>query len=207
MAAPTYPRTFPSSPAFKKQRLGINYNELVDKSPYVNVKRIEEGIGHRWEGSLTLPPMSTDDARVWKAWLASMDGGIGTFYAYDTEGRASAGAYDSGLDTPLVDGASQTGSSLLIKGFRVAGIADVLAVGDYFEVNGELKLVVEATTAAAGGGATIVFEPKLRASPADNDPLTITNAKGVFVIPDDFTEWQSDEFGIHDFTFPIEEDV
>lgn len=70
--------------------------------------------------------------------------------------------------TVLVNGASQTGSSLVID-----GLTDVPQVGDTFSVAGVEKVyTVIATVTVTSGGATLSINPALASSPADNAVVT-----------------------------------
>jgi hypothetical protein len=76
-----------------------------------------------------------------------------------------------GGGTPLVAGASQTGASLNTDGWPAT--TTVLKAGDYFSVNGELKMVTADCVSDASGNATVEFAPILRSAPADNAALTL----------------------------------
>lgn len=70
--------------------------------------------------------------------------------------------------TVLVNGASQTGSSLVID-----GLTDVPQVGDTFSVAGVEKVyTVIATVTVTSGGATLSINPALASSPANNAVVT-----------------------------------
>jgi len=70
--------------------------------------------------------------------------------------------------TVLVNGASQTGSSLIVD-----GLTDVPQVGDTFSVAGVEKIyTVTATVTVTSGGATLSINPALDSSPADNAAVT-----------------------------------
>ena len=70
--------------------------------------------------------------------------------------------------TVLVNGAGQTGSSLVVD-----GLTDVPQVGDTFSVAGVEKVyTVTATVTVTSGGATLTINPALASSPADNAAVT-----------------------------------
>jgi len=70
--------------------------------------------------------------------------------------------------TVLVNGASQTGSSLAVD-----GLTDVPQVGDTFSIAGVEKIyTVTATPTVTSGGATLAINPALASSPADNAAVT-----------------------------------
>ncbi len=70
--------------------------------------------------------------------------------------------------TPLVDGGSQTGSSLVIDGLDSAPQA-----GDAFKIAGiDLIYTVTANATVSSGGATLAINPALASSPANNAVIT-----------------------------------
>ncbi len=106
------------------------------------------------------------------------------------------GAYGG---TPLVAGASQTGSAIAIDGCTPS-VTNWIRRGDYFsiDVNGEqeLKLCTADANSDGGGALTIQFEPRLRASPADNAAVRVQDGvldrpEGVFILSSADNGWDS----------------
>ena len=74
--------------------------------------------------------------------------------------------------TPLVNGGSQTGTSLIVD-----GLTGTPAVGDTISVSGvELVYTVTAVPTVTAGGATLTIDPALDSSPADNAAITVRGA-------------------------------
>ena len=70
--------------------------------------------------------------------------------------------------TVLVNGASQTGSSLIVDGLDATP-----QIGDVFKIAGvDLIYTITATPTVTSGGATIAIAPALDSSPADNAAIT-----------------------------------
>lgn len=112
---------------------------------------------------------------------------------YDNPKR---GAYGG---TPLVAGASQTGSSIDLDGCSVS-VTNWIRKGDYFsiDVNGEheLKMASDDASSDATGAITIPFEPRLRASPLDNAAVfvedgVLSKPNGIFVLGEPNLQWSS----------------
>lgn len=103
-----------------------------------------------------------------------------------------------GTGSPQVNGGSQTGSSLTIDG-ATANVTGWLKAGDYFEVNGELKMLTADVNTNGSGQATLTFKPALRESPADNTAITVLNPACEMILADDQqTVWESDHDGIYE---------
>lgn len=83
--------------------------------------------------------------------------------------------------TTASTGTSQTGSALYLKGLPVS-TNGLLLPEDFFEINGELKQCTAALNSDAAGLGYLQFEPGLIRSPADNDPVIITDPMGKFLV-------------------------
>lgn len=111
------------------------------------------------------------------AFLTRLNGQQHRFTWYD-RGRDQLGNFGG---TPLVAGASQTGRSLNIDGCS-SSVTDWIKAGDWFSVNGELKMATTDADSDGGGAATLNFMPGLRSAPADNAPITTVNPAGQFLL-------------------------
>jgi hypothetical protein len=121
-------------------------------------------------------------AAPWVAFLAELEGRSGRFFGFDPAATSPLGS--GGSDSPLVKGSSQTGKSLTTDDWAIS-TAGLLLPGDYFEVNGELKMVTASVDSDGAGDATIAFTPSLRAPPSDNAPLVLVNPKVTMMLEDD----------------------
>jgi len=106
------------------------------------------------------------------------------------------GAYGG---TPLVDGASQTGFALNIKGASLS-TGNWIRKGDYFSVlvgtEHELKMATADANSDGAGLVVLAFTPKLRASPANDAAIfvedgVLTKPQGIFMLQSADTSWQS----------------
>lgn len=142
--------------------------------------------GGKWGLSQSFVNLSNDEGCDLKAFLLSLRGQSGRAYITPYEATKRRG---TGGGTPLVEGASQSGSSLLTSGWSAS--ETVLKAGDYFEVNGEFKMAVADAVSDGTGDALVEFEPALRASPPDNSSLIINNPKIIMMLEnDDQAQWQ-----------------
>ena len=154
-------------------------------SPLSKAVQTVEMPGARWAFSFGLNTLAVEDAAVLRAFLVRLRGQSGRFYMWDMSRPAPRGV---ATGTPLVKGGSQAGTSLLTDGWTPS-TAGILKAGDYLGVNGELKLLVADANSNAGGEATLVFEPPLRAAPADNAPITTTKPTAIFKLDEDTARW------------------
>lgn len=172
----------PSTLGFiKESNFYLETNTQVFTSPINNSVQTAELGGARWRLDFTLRQMTREDAARWIAFITKMRGMSETFYGYDLNCPDNLGV---GGGTPLVNGAGQTGTSLTIDG-APANTVRWLREGDFFEVSGELKRVVQDIDVDGSGEATLVFEPYLRDSPSENDPIDITSPRVKMRLSDD----------------------
>lgn len=151
----------------------------------------------------------TAAGRYTDAFTASGTSSHVSFYDYYS-GRA-AGAFQfvswaSVSRCALVAGGSQTGGALNIDGLPTS-TAGLARAGDWVEINGELKRLTADLNSDASGAGYIMFEPTLRAAPADNSPVVFRNPMGRFLIADDELGWSTRPGTLSDLTISLVEDV
>ena len=187
----------PTTPGFRNSRFGLETNTQRFESPLTKAVQRVKLAGDRWILTGELPPMKRDKAALWQAFFLNLEGGSNTFNAYDPDAIYPRGAAQTMPGTPLVKGAGQTGSSLLVDGCP-AGVTGWLLPGDYFSVNGELKMVTGQVNTNGSGEATIAFKPRLRNAPPDNAALTLIRPTCEMVLVDDQQAiWECNERGVY----------
>lgn len=185
----TFPLSHPTAPGIAAVTWGGDSVVGITQSPFSKKQEVFRWGGQAWVGSVTLPPMERAAAEAWTTFLAKCDGMWGTFLIGDPNGATPRG---SGLGTPLVDGASQTGLTLNTKGWT-PNETGVLLEGDYLSLGTgtatRLHKVLGDVNADGSGLATLDIWPRLRESPADSDVITITSAKGTFRLSSNQFNW------------------
>jgi hypothetical protein len=109
----------------------------------------------------------------------------------------------------LVNGASQTGSALWIDALPVS-TTGLLKAGDMVAVyttGWELKRLTADLNSNASGQAHMMFEPPLRASPADNAPISIYRPMARFLLAEEEVSWGSRPGILSDFSVSFVEDI
>lgn len=159
--------TWPAGLVPSSTSMTLIENTAAFENPLTGTIQTLERPGARWSQSLSFNAMTGADRAELQAFLASLRGQANRA-VLPVFGHTNRGV---GGGTPLVAGASQTGSSLNTDGWTASTV--VLRAGDFFSVNGELKMVTADCVSDASGNATIQFAPILRASPADNAPLRL----------------------------------
>ena len=162
---------------------GVRANTQVMVSPLNGSVQTLELPGARWIAQLAFPPMAEAAAAALQVWLMRLRGQANRASLYNHARQMPRG---TAVGTPLVNGAAQTGSSLITDGWTAAA---TLLAGDFFSVNSELKMVTADATADGGGNMTISFEPPLRSSPANNAALTTSKPTALFILQEPETRW------------------
>lgn len=144
--------------------------------------------GDRWSCNMTFANLIGTDARTLMAFLASLRGQAGRFYLKPFDHATPVG---TAAGTGLVNGASQTGSTLVTDGWTPSQ-AGLLLPGDYFQVGSELKMITATIASDSGGNATLSFVPPLRTSPANDAAIITTNPTCIMALADgDQSRWQA----------------
>jgi hypothetical protein len=96
---------------------------------------------------------------------------------------------------PYVYGAGQTGTQLVVWGWQES-ITGILKAGDFFSVNGELKMITQDANTDALGRTTLHFEPPLRSAPPDLAQLDLDAPTGTFMLTEDIVQWSTSGPGL-----------
>lgn len=196
----TYPVTFPLV-GIKSMNIRARTIVGVNKSPFTGQQQVYKHQGEWWEAEVTLPPMKRADAEQVAAFLLKMKGQYGTFLLGDPANTSPRGV---GTGTPLVYGASQTGSSLITDGWTVS-TTGILKAGDWIQLGSgattTLHKVLDDVDSDASGIATLEIFPSLRYSPADNAQVSKSSPKGRWRLASNETNWNIDEASIYGITF------
>ena len=205
----TYPLTLPTDATAQPVSTTFRIVRVIAKteSAFTGTQQVYQYPGEWWEAEVTLPPMKHAVAREWVSVLTAMRGCVGQMYLGDWDGRTARGTASTSAGTPLVNGASQTGNSLVIDG-ATASQTGYLKKGDYIQIGSgltqRLHMVVEDANTDGSGNATLSIDPALRTSPDNNAAITVANAKGVFRLEGDF-EWSADAISTYGITFAVKE--
>ena len=174
----------------------LESNTQILESPLTKAVQTIEQPGARWSATLGYINLIDPDVALLQAFLAQLRGMANRFTLANFERSTPRGI---ATGTPLVNGASQTGTSLNTKGWT-ASQTGIMKAGDYFTVNGELKMMAADANSDGTGLATLVFEPPLRASPADNAALTVNSPTATFMLRDSKVGWPRHAPAFRNFT-------
>ncbi len=189
--------TIPTTVGFSSVEFGLENNNQVFESPLSNSIQVSELTGARWYATFNLPPMKKDNALEYIGFLQRLQGRVHSFFGYDANHRSPSGTIAG--STLLVNGASQTGTSLVLDGGANSTL--VLKAGDFFSVNNELKMVTANATTDGSGDVTVNFVPSLRSSPSDDASITTTNPVCTMKLTGDSTTYSINTSSIYGISF------
>lgn len=172
----TYPLDFPTAPGIRAIEWLKDVSVSRSDSPFSLGQKFYDWGGKRWRAHIELPPMTVTQARTWEAWFLSLNGPVGTFWLTPTLDKTAIGV---ATGTPLVNGASQTGQSIVTDGWTPSQTG-ILKAGDWMQIGNCIYRVLQDANSDGGGNATFDIWPSLRASPGDDDTITVTDPKGLF---------------------------
>lgn len=204
----TYPLSLPvATKAIQSIEIRAVNAVAYARSPFTFAGQAFAYSGQMWTADVTLKPMKRADAEQWNAWLFSLRGQLGTFLMGDPMGATARGV---ATGTPLVNGASQTGGSLVIDG-ATNSTTGWLKAGDYIQLgsgsSSRLHKVLADANSNGSGNVTLDIWPHIRVAPADNATVTVSNAKGLFRLSSNEQAFSINESAIYGMTFAAMEVV
>lgn len=137
-------------------------------SPFTFAGQIQDWLGERWVLGLDVTVRRGPETRIFEAFANHILNKRRPFVYRDPGIRNTAHA------TITVDGAGQTGNTLVTAGWTVVG----LGLGDFFSLGSgeEVRLYqLTAEVTPVDGAATLQFVPALRSSPADGAEVEIAS--------------------------------
>lgn len=180
----TFPITLPTDLV---RRVTIRARSTVglSSSPFTYSQQVFVHPGEMWEADVELRPMRRDEAEVIVSILTALNGREGTLLFGDPANALPRGV---ATGTPLVVGGGQTGKVLAIDGWTPS-TSGILKAGDWLQIGTHLHKVVKDANSDGTGLATPDIWPRLRASPADNDPVIVSGAQGIWRLASNLREW------------------
>jgi hypothetical protein len=169
----------PSSWRFTQMDWQIRIPTTANVSPYTGQTQVIKWPGaDGWLVTVTLPPLTVDEARQWTSFLWQAQGGANAFLIGDPLRQSPKGS----VNTPiLVNGAhSASMGTLNLRGFH-ANQPRVFMSGDLISVNYRLYQVLDPYVSAdSSGHATVTIGPSLREALTDGMPVATHSATGMF---------------------------
>lgn len=180
----TFPMTFPTTRGFT-QWTWVNKDAVASsQSEFSQVSRVYDWMGSALIIAVTVLLIRDTEDRDFSAFITALkcsDSGpsYGTFTLGPPSGLGST-PRGIGTGTPLINGANQTGASIITDGWTNSQTG-ILKAWDWMQIDSRLYAVLaDANSGASTGPATFDIWPALRKSPANNAAITVTNPTGTW---------------------------
>ena len=165
--------SLPNPAAFRRQRIT---NTAGAPSPLTGAIQTAERAGGRWR--LIIEWVVSGADRDALEGLLSRLNGMQHRLALPMFGHTVRGAWSG---TPVVDGASQTGYSLNLRGGGLS-VTNYARAGDFFSFDNCVRMVTADADTDGSGDVTLEIWPPIRTSPADATAVDITAPEGVYML-------------------------
>lgn len=163
--------TFPTTPRLTSVSLESRSQTFISfsQSGRRNVRQVG---AQRWKMKGTYSNLTRQQFMPVWAFLMDQEGQWDTFDFVIPDLATPQGTAGG---TPLVNGASQVGKSIITDGWNFS--ETVFKAGDIFKFTGHQKvyMITSDVTSDGAGNATLNFMPALTESPAENEALIVTN--------------------------------
>jgi hypothetical protein len=172
----------------------------ITSSPFTGTQQVQDWGGRWWEYEIEFATTQGTDARRLSVFFDALAGGVGTFTLRDP-----SISKPFGINNCLVNGAGQTGTSLVTDGWVGPG----LRAGDFFSLGSGATLRMYRVTAdvvLTSGAGTLQFVPALRSSPVDNQIVNNINP-GVLLRPSGVLPTEIGRVDKHAFTITAREAI
>ena len=172
----------------------------VSRSPFTFARQVQRFPGAAlWRIEFATAPLQLAQARQFQAWLAAMGGAANQCRVpvYEEPNFATT-------MTVVVNGAGQTGNALNISGApnNFAGLKS----GMHVTVNDQLLRLVSDASIGSNGAGSVVFEPMLRASPANGAAVEVHRPWVLAALRDDVQDkYKVSRGGIYEFKVSMDE--
>lgn len=186
----SYPLSLPDTTSIQEIEFKQNSIVGVTQSIFTGAQQVHAHDGKWWSIRAALAPKTRDGAEDWVGWFVSLNGPEGTFLLGDPHGATPRGSAATAPGTPLVDGASQTGDQLAVKG-APNNATNYLKRGDWIQLDtssdARLYRITEDASSDGSGNVTLEIWPDLRSSPGNNDSVIVSSTVGLFRLSGQFT--------------------
>lgn len=201
----TYPLDFPTSFGASEFSIDLIRAVAVSESPFDYSQQVQEHPGEAWEINFVLNLLNRDQAEDYNAFLLKLGGRVGSFTMAVPGSETPRGV---ATGTPLVNGADQTGRTLITDGWT-ASTTGILKAGDFIQLgtgtSTRLHKVLDDVDSDASGNATFDIAPKIVTAPSDNQAIITSNAKGLFRLKRNTTPVSIKPPNLHSVSFAARE--
>lgn len=172
----SYPLALPSAFPVRRVQWQPQGVQAVSTSPFTGQQQVYDWQAGWRVVNIELAAMSYAVASdVW-GWLQALNGQVGTFTFAPPAARRQRGR---ATGAPLVDGASQTGTTLSTDGWTPS-VEGILLRGDWISISDRLYTATADADSGADGSADLELWPAIDTAPSDDTTIETSECRGVF---------------------------
>jgi hypothetical protein len=191
----SYPISTPTDIGIADIQLSATNAVAVSKSPFTFATQVHAYSGEMWSASVTIPTVRKELAEPWVAFLLSLRGQYGTFLLGDPNRTSPQGTATSATITGSLGDRSVT-----------VAMTGTLKAGDYLQLGSGSSARLHKVLVDKSGNGTLEIWPALRANYSSTS-ATLTNAKGVFRLASNSTQWGIGSSSAYSIQFDAMEDI
>jgi len=191
----SYPVSTPTDIGIADIQLSATNAVAVSKSPFTFATQVHAYSGEMWSASVTIPTVRKDLAEPWVAFLLSLRGQYGTFLLGDPNRTSPQGTATSATITGSLGDRSVT-----------VAMTGTLKAGDYLQLGSGSSAKLHKVLVDQSGSGTLEIWPALR-DDYTTASATLTNAKGVFRLASNSTQWGIGSSSAYSIQFDAMEDI
>tara|TARA_Y100001963_G_scaffold22917_2_gene30179 strand:- start:481 stop:1077 length:597 start_codon:yes stop_codon:yes gene_type:complete len=193
--------TLPSTPKFSNLSIESVQPTFVSRS--ISGRRTaRQTHGQFFKLTASYPPMTRAEFAPIHAFVMAQRGQYESFQVVPPVVNAPQG---SPAGTPLVNGASQTGRSIITDGWNAS--ITIFKAGDFckFANHDKIYLVTADATSDGSGNSTISIEPALVTSPENDSAITYTAIPFTVSFTGNVQEFTTGKSGFYEYELDMEE--
>ena len=202
----SYPLNLPTAAGISRVVFSAKSVVGVTESPFSFNQQVFRHSGQRWKAQVTLPPLTQDQGEEWASFLLRLRGRFGTFLLGDPASETARGSAGQTPGSPILS--ADNGDSINITG-APASATGYLKAGDYIQIGAggtaRLYKVLEQVNTNGFGAATLNIWPAFRENAPLGSSIIVNNARGLFRLSSNQTDWVINTARTYGVTFAAEE--
>lgn len=176
--------------------LGASNAVAMSRSPFTFSEQVHAYTGEMWRATVSIPPVRKDKSEAWVAFLLALRGQYGTFLLGDPNNTSPQGTASGALVTGSTGDRSVTVS-----------MSGSLKAGDYIQLGSGGAARLHKVLVDKTGSGTLEIWPALRSNHTTGTNATLTNAKGVFRLASNQSDWSINESSVYGLQFTAMESI
>lgn len=201
----SYPLALPTSVGISRIRMVHLHSTALLRSPWSYQTQTQQNPGRMFAAEVTVALCKRNEAAPWIAFLAKLQGPVGTFLLGDPSAKTPRGSVIGSPSVWLT--AAPRASTIWTQGWG-ANVTNVLREGDYMQIGNRLYQVLNDVNSDASGRVEVPVFPTVREEIPVSTAI-ITNApKGLFRLDDsEVTTHEADAERLYQISFSAVEAI